>query len=260
MTIQAGSSAIVASSFDTNLEVVNLMLYWQAIGTAEWHAETVARSNTVPAGRPSVAQVGNSAVIAALFSDVGLMFYWQTIGTAEWHPEMVAGRSAIMGAPSVSQVGNSSVIAARSTDGSLMFYWQTIGTAEWHPEMVAGPRTTVGGPSVSQVGNSSVIAARSTDGSLMFYWQTIGTAEWHAETVAGPGTTDVVDDSAGTPSVAWVGNSAVIAAQLGDNNLGFFWQTIGTAEWHPETVTGPLTTYFGASVAPIGIADVILDT
>jgi len=188
------------------------------------------------------------------------MFYWQTIGTAEWHAETVAGQIGGRSAPSVAQVGNSAVIAAQHLDNSLWFYWQTIGTAEWHPEMVAGRSAIMGAPSVSQVGNSSVIAARSTDGSLMFYWQTIGTAEWHAETVAGPGTTDVVDDSAGTPSVAWVGNSAVIAAQLGDNNLGFFWQTIGTAEWHPETVTGPLTTYFGASVAPIGIADVILDT
>jgi len=43
------------------------------------------------ASATSVAQVGNSSVIAAVGPNRALMFYWQTIGGVPWHPELVAG-------------------------------------------------------------------------------------------------------------------------------------------------------------------------
>jgi hypothetical protein len=39
--------------------------------------------------------------------------------------------------------------------------------------------------------------------------------------------------------VAHVGNSSVIAAVGVDGSLWFYWQTIGTAQWHAEQVSGP---------------------
>jgi hypothetical protein len=44
----------------------------------------------------SVAQVGDSSVIAAVGRDDSLWFYWQTIGTAEWHPEEVAPAGTVL--------------------------------------------------------------------------------------------------------------------------------------------------------------------
>ena len=39
---------------------------------------------------PSVAQVGDSTVIAAPGPDGSLLFYWQPIGSQQWNPEQVA--------------------------------------------------------------------------------------------------------------------------------------------------------------------------
>jgi hypothetical protein len=43
------------------------------------------------ASATSVAQVGNSSVIAAEGPGHSLRFYWQAIGGVPWHPELVAG-------------------------------------------------------------------------------------------------------------------------------------------------------------------------
>jgi hypothetical protein len=40
-------------------------------------------------------------------------------------------------------------------------------------------------------------------------------------------------------NVAQVGDSSAIAA-VDTDSLWFYWQTIGTAPWHPEQVTGPI--------------------
>jgi len=90
------------------------------------------------ASATSVAQVGNSSVIAAEGPGHSLIFYWQTIGGVPWHPEFVAGPGSTYSAPSVAQVGNSSVIAAEGPGHTLFFYWQTIGGVSWHAELVAG--------------------------------------------------------------------------------------------------------------------------
>jgi hypothetical protein len=44
----------------------------------------------------SVAQVGNSSVIAAVGDDGSLWFYWQTIGTVPWNSEQVAPAGSII--------------------------------------------------------------------------------------------------------------------------------------------------------------------
>jgi hypothetical protein len=68
-----------------------------------------------PSG-PSVAQVGNSTVIAVAAPDESLMFYWQPIGSEQWNAEQVAGPGTTIMWPSVAQVGNSTVIAAQGQD------------------------------------------------------------------------------------------------------------------------------------------------
>jgi hypothetical protein len=40
---------------------------------------------------PSVAQVGDSSVIAAASPDNSLQFFWQPIGSGQWNPEQVFG-------------------------------------------------------------------------------------------------------------------------------------------------------------------------
>ena len=193
---------------------------------------------------PSVAQVGDSAVIAAVDTSGGLWFYWQTIDTTLWSPgQLVDGPTTesgnILAYPSVAQVGDSSVIIAVD-GGSLWFYWQTIGTTPWNPEPVflAEPEghgeAILPYPSVAQVGDSAVIAAANSNSSisLQFYWQAIGTAGWNnpPERVPVPGAV------LASPSVAQVGDSAVIAASDTNGDLWYFWQTIGTAGWTKEIV------------------------
>ena len=39
---------------------------------------------------PSVAQIGDSTVIAALGSDDSLQFWWQPIGSQQWNREQVS--------------------------------------------------------------------------------------------------------------------------------------------------------------------------
>jgi len=138
---QVGNSSVIAAEGPGD----SLYFYWQTIGTAPWHPEEVAGPGSIFTefvGGPSVAQVGNSSVIAAEGPNQTLDFYWQTIGTGPWHPEEVAGPgstySQFAGGPSVAQVGNSSVIAADGPNGTLDFYWQTIGTGPWHSELVPG--------------------------------------------------------------------------------------------------------------------------
>jgi hypothetical protein len=80
---QVGDSAVIAVVNDDGL-----WFYWQAIGTAAWHAEQVAGPGVVIGGS-SVAQVGGSAVIAVTQQDNNLWFYWQAIGAAPWNPELV---------------------------------------------------------------------------------------------------------------------------------------------------------------------------
>ena len=135
-----------------------------------WNSQQVSGPNS--ASSTSIAQVGNSTVIAAVSADAGIWYYWQPIDGSGWNPEQVASPNTASSV-SITQVGNSSVIVAVHKDGSLWYYWQTIGAKGWNPEQVSGPNTA-SSASIAQVGNSSVIAAVGADGGLWYYWQTIG--------------------------------------------------------------------------------------
>ena len=113
-----------------------LVFFWQPIGSQQWNQESVAGYGTTFSA-PSVAQVGNSTVIAVEGPDGQLQFYWQPIGSQQWNPEVVADPGWAFSAPSVAQVGNSSVIAVEGPDGSVLFYWQPIGSLQWNREAVA---------------------------------------------------------------------------------------------------------------------------
>jgi hypothetical protein len=236
---QVGDSAVIAlvDNFGT------LWSYQKKINTEIWSPpqQVVSSGSTAFALQsPSVAQVGDSAVIAAVDTSGGLRFYWQTIGTTPWNPELVdgptTGSGRILAYPSVAQVGDSAVIIAVDNTSSLWSYWQTIGTKPWNPDSVLqtepeAPFLTLPYPSVAQVGDSAVIAAANSDPavSLWFYWQASSGGGWTPEGV--PSGTILA-----SPSVAQVGNSSVITASDNWGNLWYFWQTIGTAEWHQEPV------------------------
>jgi hypothetical protein len=155
----------------------------------------------------------------------------------------------------VTQIGNSAVISAVGQDGRLQYYWQTIGSGGWNPEQLpAGGNlpSVFNSTSVAQVGNKSVIAAVGKDGSLWSFEQTIGApaTDWVPERVA---PLSYVSQSA---SVSQVGNSSVIASSNGNNNeVLFYWQTIGKANWSPpETLPLKVRAAGGttASVAQVG--------
>jgi hypothetical protein len=113
-----------------------LLFFWQPIGSQQWNQEFVAGYDSAFSA-PSVAQVGDSTVIAVQGPRNSLQVYWQPIGSQQWNQETVAGPGSAFSAPSVAQVGNSSVIAVEGPDGSVLFYWQPIGSLQWTREAVA---------------------------------------------------------------------------------------------------------------------------
>jgi hypothetical protein len=61
------------------------------IGAAGWNPEQVAPAGTIStSSTASIAQVGDSSVIAAIGNDGSLWFYWQPIDATGWNPEQVA--------------------------------------------------------------------------------------------------------------------------------------------------------------------------
>jgi len=216
-----------------------LWSFQQDISTGVWKQQKVAGSAALQS--PSVARVGDSAVIAAIDDQHNLLFYWQTIGTTTWSPGQLVDGPAKSGRslayPSVAQGGDASVVIAVDNTGSLWSYWQTIGSSapfSSNPVLLTepeGPFSTLPYPSIAQVGDSAVIAAANSnpDISLWFYWQANPAAQWIPEGV--PSGTILA-----SPSVAQVGNSSVITASDNNGDLSFFWQTIGTGGWTAEPV------------------------
>jgi hypothetical protein len=84
---QSGSSSVIATEAADH----SLWFYSQPIGGSGWNSQQVAPPGTT-FFNPSVAQVGNSTVIAAAGSD-GLDFYWQPIGGSGWHCQVVPSGS-----------------------------------------------------------------------------------------------------------------------------------------------------------------------
>ena len=267
---QVGNSSVIAAQAPDH----SLLFYWQNIGSGQWSREQVAGPGTTGLD-PQIAQVGNSSVIvtaggAEPAAAHPALFYWQPIRAGSWNPEELPFPNATRFAPSVAQVGNSSVIAAQiAVDNSLRFYWQDIGSGQWNPEQVAGPGTTFSAPSVAQVGNSSVIAAQGPGESLHFYWQAIRSGNWNPpEEVPLSGAPGRILPPKGNtislefpnPSVAQVGNSAVIAVTQSDNSLWFYWQAIGSGNWNPgeQVASGGISS--NPSVAQVGNSAVIAAT
>ncbi len=140
---QVGDASVIVTSDPYG----GLDYYYQRIGTSGWNKQQVLGPQSW-IDRPSIAPVGDSAVIvglgpkdAAVSSlDGPLDYFWQTIATTQWHEEQVAGAGATSPlVVDVAQVGDSSVIDASTPKGALDFYWQKIGTPTWHKEQVAGP-------------------------------------------------------------------------------------------------------------------------
>jgi hypothetical protein len=113
-----------------------LVFFWQPIGSQQWNQEIVTSPRTTFSA-PSVAQVGDSTVIAVQGPVNSLQVYWQPIGSQQWNQESVAGYGTTFSAPSVAQVGNSTVIAVQGPGNSLQFHWQPIGSQVWTREVVA---------------------------------------------------------------------------------------------------------------------------
>ena len=265
---QVGDQAVIAVAGNDG----TLWVYQQAISTlptGAWNLTRDLGNQGSLSQVPSVAQVGDSVVIALVDNSGTLWSYQRNSSGGNWHPQQVARPGEpefTLQSPSVAQVGDSAVIAAVDTSGGLWFYWHTIGTigtTPWSPgQLVDGPTTGSGRilayPSVAQVGDSSVIIAVD-GGSLWFYWQTIGTTPWNPEPVFLAEPEGHGEAILPYPSVAQAGDSAVIAAANSNSSISlqFFWQAIGTAGWNPESVPVPGTVLASPSVAQVGNSSVI---
>ena len=257
-------SAIVTLDYHGNVQYFS-----QTIGAGGWNKNPVSYESKFTSA-PSVAQVGDSAVIAVAGPDQTLRFYYQAISTlpsADWTLEFyLDDQRRLSPSPSVAQVGDSAVAAFVDSSGTLWSYQLNISTGSWsdpQPQQVAGPGATafaLQSPSVAQVGDSAVIAAVDTSGGLRFYWQAIGTTPWNPELVDGPTTGS--GRILSYPSVAQVGDSAVIIAVDNTGSLWSYWQTIGTTPWNPDPVfqtepEAPFSTLPYPSVAQVGDSAVI---
>jgi hypothetical protein len=187
-------------------------LYWQTIGASGWNMETVAGIQTTYSA-PSLAQNGNTTIIAAQGPSNSLDFYWAFNGSSNWGPELVAGAGTTYSAPSIAAniSGNGVNIAAEGPSNSLDFYWAINGTATWYPDVVAGADSVGGAPAISAHDNGVNIVALNYGGfESTFYWAFNGSSTWTASKMPGG------DD---TPSsiVAYPGNPGgvhVVAAEI----------------------------------------------
>ena len=233
----------------------SLKVYWQQIGDSSWYHQAVAGPGTTFSA-PSLAQINDQACIAVQGPENGLDFYWQPIGGSGWpgtiwNPVPVAGPNTTFSPPSLAQIGNAAAIAAEGLDSKLKFYSQLPGApALWSPETVDDGPAAYSAPSLAQIGDSACIAVRVPGNALNFYWQPISGARqtgtrWNLESVARPNTTF------SAPSLAQIGNSACVIAQGPADSINFYWQTIGTKSWQPQTVASSATEQSGSlSVGP----------
>ena len=237
---QVGKSAVIAARGPGGV----IDFYYQPWGSPTWSKpqQVTGAASGSPAGPysdPSVAQVGDATVIAAQGPGASLYMFWQQIGSRVWHAQKVAGAKSTYTVPSVAQVGNSTVIAAGSTN-TVYTYTQKIGTTGWTPDPVYNSANGVADPSVAQVGNSVVVvdsvdavsARGAVTTSMKAFWQTIGARTWTPQQVTPQGPFNGGSD----PSVAQVGNSAVIGVALSGGNGLFYYEPIGKTPWHPENV------------------------
>jgi hypothetical protein len=245
---QPGSSYIAVASPSAALE-----LYSQPIGGSAWVNQQVAGpSSAYSAPALTFANYELAPWIAVQGPTNSLTFYY--LGNSQWNAQNVAVVGTTFSAPSIAQFnGNYICIAAQGANNSLMLYWQLIGGTGWQPQTVATADNAFSAPSLAQIDNSACIAVQGPGNSLDFYWQAMGGpgwpgTGWNKETVVG------ADWTFSAPSLAQVGNSSCIAAQGPDDELLFYWQTIGSPiPWSPgETVAGLPLAGSAPSLAQIG--------
>ena len=131
----SGSLGLLPGVIATEAADHSLWFYWQPIGGPGWNSQRVAAPGTT-FFNTSVAQSGNSTVIAAMNPNEGLDFYWQPIGGSGWKHQQGAGSLTTGSPPSIAQVGNSAVIVADGPNVGQDFYWQPIGGSGWHCQVV----------------------------------------------------------------------------------------------------------------------------
>ena len=251
------TSAVVTLDYDGNV-----LYFWQTIGSSARFSKNQVTSGQKFGSAPSVAGVGDQAVIAVVGPDQTLWVYQQpssTIATGgSWKLTFDLG-FAISQAPSIAQVGDFAVIAVVDDFGALWSFQQDISTGHWSPAQKVAGSAKLQSPSVARVGDSAVIAAIDDQNSLWFYWQTIGTTTWHPEPVDGPAKSG---RSLAYPSVAQGGDASVVIAVDNTGSLWSYWQIIGGTTWNPNPVllTEPGAPFFTSpypSIAQVGDSAVI---
>jgi hypothetical protein len=212
-----------------------LYYYYQPIGGKSWAKQSLPGSYDSGMS-PAIAQVGNSVVIAAVDIFGDLNYWWEPIGTDEWQEQNVQSSSTStvdsVSRPAITEAGNSTVIAEVDAIGDLNFYYQPIGAGGWTRDLIATPGNDYANPSVAAVGNEVDVTVTNWNGNLLLY-QGPGNGSNGFATVP-----EYVNSTYGSTalesSVAKVAESTVIAAPGANNTLDYYWQTIGSTQWHPE--------------------------
>lgn len=254
------TSAVVTLDYDGNV-----LYFWQTIGSSARFSKNQVTSGRKFGSAPSVAGVGDQAVIAVVGPDQTLWVYQQPSSTiaagVSWTYTVDLGFS-ISQAPSIAQAGDFAVIAVVDDSGALWSFQQDFSTGHlnWSQQKVAGS-AALQSPSVARVGDSAVIAAIDDQHNLLFYWKTIGTTTtWSpGQLVDGPAKSG---RSFAYPSVAQSGDASVVIAVDNTGSLWSYWQTIGGTTWNPNPVLlteleGPFSTLPYPSIAQVGDSAVI---
>jgi hypothetical protein len=273
--VWTGSSLIITALADPrnpqNLWPSGSLYYWWQEG-GNWNMVTVA----IPAPAalyswPSTAWTDSSVVITAsrsggdlTTSPAGLFYWWGPLGSANISNDIQTVATGNYFFPSIAWTGSSVVIVAADDAGNLNFWQQPKGGSGWSKQTVAtpSPGNQFAWPSITWTGSSVVITAVEVPGTVvqnqavggnLYYWWGDGTGAWpQAQTVA--------TGNFANPSIAWTGNSVIIAAVEASGastagNLCYFWQQAGTTGWNNQIVaTG---NYSGPSIAWTGISAVI---
>jgi hypothetical protein len=226
-----------------------LRFYWNEHGTNTWHGEQVAANGTTFSG-PSIAQDGNSVVIAAQGANNSLDFYWQPNGGSGWNMETVAGKGTTYFVPSIMQDGKSVIITVEGPGNSLYFYWAVNGSSTWTGEVVAGAGTTTSAPAIAvNDGSVNVVALNGNGIGTEFYWAANGTTTWHSEALPG--------FDAGAPAITTYPGGVHVVNDTLFGQLVDETTSNGTGAWQLNFVSGnEMATSFPAVTMNDGIENI----
>jgi hypothetical protein len=122
--------------------------WWQAAGTAPWHAQTVSAPRSVPYDDldywgPTVAAAGNSIVIAAadVSTSAQQVDYWWSpaFDNGTWNLQNLNASGTYGGATgprAIAWTGVSVILTASDDCGDVDYWWQRAGTAPWNHQRV----------------------------------------------------------------------------------------------------------------------------